>query len=322
MEKNYQYDVSIILPSLNEGESVKVLLEEIYNEMRKLNKSFEIIAIDTPSDNPSYPVYVEYAKKYDNFTGIRLSDRRIAGSGKTVQYMIGFHRAKGRYIIQMDSDYQDNPADIHKFIQKLDEGYDLVVGHKQKRKDGAFYVLQSYVGNAFTRLITGTDVHDMNCGFKGYQSYVAKRLNLKGRWYRYIPSLLQAKGYKITEVPIENRKRIFGKSNFNLKNRIQAGLFDMSVVALYNFFSETPVYLFGWISIISLSLAFVTAICTLIFWGGELSILLGVATLMLGFFAGVSLLFGVMIEFIRMSSRTEITEYGIRDIVTGQQADR
>ncbi len=314
MAKKFDYDLSVVFPTLNEGDKPRKVLDELYEQFERLNLNAEIIAIDVPSDNPSYQLTKEYADKYNNFTAIKLSHKMKAGSSKTIKYMIGFELAKGKYIVQIDSDGQDNPADLEKFIEKLDEGYDAVTGFKQNRKDSGFYMLQSKIGNFFTRLITKTNVHDMNCGFKAYQSHVAKGLNLRGRWYRYIPSILTAKGYKITEVPIENRKREWGKSNFSFFNRLQGGLFDMLTIAIINNHRDVPMYFWGWLGIILSGMGFVSFVLGLFLKGDVVKMsLIGGSFLMFNM-AFMSFVTGLMNEFRRDSEKPKLTDYPIEEI--------
>ncbi len=315
MSKDHKYDVSVIFPSMNEGENVKRVLDELYSQFERLKLNGEVIAIDAVSKSPSYDLYKKYVKERKNFTAVKLSEKLLAGSGKTVQYMTGFALAKGKYIVQIDSDGQDNPADLEKFIQMLDKGYDCVVGHKQKRKDKPFYMFTSKIGNGLTRWLTGTKVHDMNCGFKAYRSEVAKSLNLKGRWYRYIPSILASKGYKITEVPIENRKREWGRTNFSFFNRLQAGLFDIVVISIINRYRDVPIYFWGWLALISCFTAFVMFVGSFLFKQDIYKIYtFGISLLMSGIGA-LSFMFGLFNEFLRDRSRSSLDSMPIAEII-------
>jgi glycosyltransferase involved in cell wall biosynthesis len=228
--------------------------------------------------------------------------------------MIGFTLARGKYIVHIDSDGQDNPADLKKFIDKLDEGTDLVVGFKQKRKDGKIYMISSKIGNGFTRMLTGVKVHDMNCGFKGYKHHVAKGLNIKGRWYRYIPAIVSARGYKIEEVPIENRKREWGSTNFNFRNRLEGGLFDMPAVIAVTKMGDTPLYFWGWIALVLGMISIVSIIASFFLLGTAA----GVYVLMIGgiFFMllGIVVITALTMEYSRFKEFESIESYGIREV--------
>jgi glycosyltransferase involved in cell wall biosynthesis len=319
MESKFSVDISVVFPTMNEGRHVSKVLDEIIEVMKKIDKTYEVIMLDTPSDNPSMPTLKEYAEKYDNFYAIQLSYARPAGSDKSAKYMIGFQLARGEYIFQIDSDGQDNPADMPKFIEEIEEGYDMVTGYKQNRKDGEIYMLTSKISNFLTSKITGTDVHDMNCGFKLYRSHVAKSLNLRGRWYRFIPSILVAKGFKISEVPIENRKRKTGKTNFSFINRLQGGVFDMLTVVLLNLMGETPIYFFGWIALLSGGGSIVLLTLSVSgYWvdlfsqfTGLMLALLSATLLLVGVF---SYLTGLAVEFRRKDEFIPLDQYGFKEV--------
>lgn len=315
-----QIDISVILPARNEGDKVEKLLQEVIEALQKTGKSYEIFAINSPTDKTSFPTFKEFASKYRNFYAIDLSDKRAAGDGKAVQYMIGFQLARGRYVIHMDTDGQDNPAQIPDFLAKLDEGYDLVVGHKQKRKDGTFYMLTSRLWHLALGTLTGIRLHDMNCGFKAYKGHVVKRLNLKGRWYRYIPSLLAAKGYKITEIPIENRKREWGRSNFSFFNRLQGGIFDLLTVAALNRIGGTPMYFFGWLAISFLGIFVVLMILSILLLDLYIKLLLAILATGFGVVAIGTYLLGLKVAYERSLTKTPLEDYGIREIYPAHQS--
>lgn len=312
-------DISIIFPTLNEGANVAKVLDEIIEVMSQIGKSYEVIMIDAPSKNPSFPTLKEYAQKHENFYALQLTHVRPAGSDKSAKYMVGFNVARGDIVVQIDSDGQDNPADLPKFLQKIDEGYDMVTGHKQKRKDGKVYMLTSKISNTLTRWLTGVQIHDMNCGFKVYRSYVAKELNLKGRWYRFIPAILVAKGYKITEVPIENRKRTWGKTNFSFINRMQGGVFDMVTVVLITKMGETPIYFYGWLSAIFVLITISSVLSAVVLKIYSATEIFWLLTLMLiacafGILAVLSYLIGITNEYQRKGTIEPIESYGIKEV--------
>lgn len=315
--QNKKVDISFIFPTRNEGSNVSKVLDEIIAVMKEVGRTYEVIMIDSPSQNPSYSTLKKYAESNDNFYAIELTHSRPAGSDKSAKYMVGFDLARGDIIVQIDSDGQDNPADLPRFLEKIDEGYDMVTGFKQKRKDGKVYMLTSKISNTLTRMLTGADVHDMNCGFKAYQAYVAKELNLKGRWYRFIPAILVAKGYKITEVPIENRKRTWGKTNFSFVNRMQGGVFDMFTIVLVNKMGDTPIYFYGWLSVILLLISLLSLAISLtlnfidpdqLFW----SLLPAMISGVFGTMAFMSYLVGLTNELARKGQVDPIDTYSIK----------
>jgi glycosyltransferase involved in cell wall biosynthesis len=238
-------DVSVILPVRNEQDNVARLTDELVAELERLNKSYEIIAINLPADDNSYEVMKELGNKYEHFYPMDAVYLQTKGYQKGYQYMLGFSLSKGKILVQMDSDYQDDPADLSKFFDKLDEGFDMVTGWKQDRKDPFFYMLTSRIQNFITRITTGVKVHDKNCGFKAYNRAAMESLNLYGMNYRDIPMQLSAKGFKIAEVPINNRKRVSGKSNFTFFNRLLGGTLDFTAATITSLMIDKPFRFWG-----------------------------------------------------------------------------
>lgn len=220
-------DISVIIPSYNEGDSVEVFLRDLVSQLKKLNLNWEILFLDNDTEHNSETVIRELRKTFPNIYGFQLSHPGIAVEDKSNKYMLGFELAKGRYIFHMDADGQDRPEEIDKFIEKLEEGFDLVVGYKKKRKDNFLYTLPSRGINALVRFITGVRIHDMNNGFKGYKASVAKSLNLRGGEFRFIPIILSAQNKEVTEVVVEHRKRIYGEGKFSFFSRLKGGFFDL-----------------------------------------------------------------------------------------------
>jgi glycosyltransferase involved in cell wall biosynthesis len=225
-------EISTIIPSYKEGESVKYFLTDLVTELNALNKTWEIIFLDSDTENNSENVLTKMSSQYENFHAYKVAHPGDTIADKANKYMLGFELAKGKYIIHMDADGQDRPEELHKFVEKLDEGYDLVVGHKQKRKDSLAYMLPSKILNLGVSLVTGVKIHDMNNGFKGYKAEVAKSLKLYGGDFRFIPILLAAKGKKIVEVPVRHVERKFGTGKYSFFSRLRGGIFDLSTVVL------------------------------------------------------------------------------------------
>lgn len=242
-------DVTVLIPIYKEGEDIRIFLDELISELKKLNRSWEIIIEDSRGEGSSEVVLKEYSDKYPNFTTVMMTHPGVAVTDKNKKYVLGFQIARGKYIISMDGDGQDVPAEMYKFIEKLDEGYDFVIGHKQNRKDGFFYNLTSKIANTLNRKLTGVQIHDMNNGYKAFRADVARELKLRGGMFRFIPALLVAKNKKITEVPVKHRERMFAQPKFNFKSRLQGGLFDLLTVVAIIGMQETPMYFFGWLAI-------------------------------------------------------------------------
>lgn len=233
-------EISVIIPAKDEEKSIVKLYTELVNELKKINKSYEIILIDDGSNDKTFETISDIAGKDKAVQGIKLR----GNFGKSVALSVGFEKARGEIIITMDADLQDNPKEIGRFLQKLEKGYDLVSGWKQKRRDPATKVLPSRIINFMTRILTGVKIHDMNCGFKAYKASVAKSLNLYGELYRFIPIFVAKQNYKIAEIPVNHRPRKYGKSKYGWSRFIKGALDLMTVVFLTSF-KNRPGHFFG-----------------------------------------------------------------------------
>ena len=251
--------LSIIVPLFNEHESLPDLLEQLYlamqeKELRNLFTepfSFEIIMVDDGSTDGSCPLV-------RNLILSRPELRLISfqrNFGKTAALSAGFMAATGDYICTIDADLQDDPFAIKEMIQKLQEGYDLVSGWKQQRKDPISKTLPSKLFNLVTRLFTGITIHDFNCGLKVYRKEVTKRLELRGDMHRYIPVLAEWMGFKIAELPVRHQARQFGTTKYD-SSRFFSGLFDFLSVLFITRYLRRPMHFFGMAGLISFLLGF------------------------------------------------------------------
>ncbi len=248
MQKNP--DLSFVIPAYEESDFIESFLLELIEEVEKLDKTFEVVVLDGNSKNNSEVVLEKLAKKYKFFQYHILHHPNISVVDKSNKYMKGFEIVQGEYIFQMDADGQDVPKEISRFLKKIEEGYDMVSGWKQNRKDSFFYVLTSRIANFLTRVLTGVQLHDMNNGFKVYKKDVAKSLNLRGGYFRFIPLILTKQGYKVAEIPVEHRKRVFGKGKFSFVSRFKS-LFDLFYLLIILKMNDAPGYVFGWGSVLS-----------------------------------------------------------------------
>ncbi len=230
--------ISFIIPVLNESDSLKQLYSEIIENVKP--HEHEIIFIDDGSTDNSLEVMKNLSK---NDEQIRIvSFRRNFGKAAALQR--GFKIASGEIVFTMDADLQDNPVDISGFINKLDEGYDLVSGWKRKRLDPLNKRLPSKFFNAITSSFFGIKLHDFNCGYKAYRKAVVKDVDLYGELHRYIPVLAHTKGFKIAELEVQHRERVHGKSKYGFE-RYMRGFLDLLSVGMVTMFRSSPLYLFG-----------------------------------------------------------------------------
>lgn len=235
-----QPQLSFVIPVKDEEKNLIELVREILSVTKKLKKSYEIIFIDDGSVDKTYRVIVSLARKNKNIRGIRLR----GNFGKSIAFSIGFSQAKANIVFTLDGDLQDNPKEIPLFLKKIDEGYDMVSGWKKKRYDPITKTFPSKIGNAITRILTGVRIHDLNCGFKAYRKAVIQNLNLHGELYKFIPIIAYKQNFKITEVIVDHRPRIFGKSKFGWERNLK-GILDLITVIFLTGYLRRPGHFFG-----------------------------------------------------------------------------
>jgi glycosyltransferase involved in cell wall biosynthesis len=232
-------DISVIIPVLNEERNILPLYRRLTEVLLKLKKKYEIIFIDDGSKDSTpgeiKKIIVENKK-------VKLIQFR-KNFGKSNALNIGFKEAKGKFIFTMDGDLQDDPYEIPRFLEALNK-YDLVVGWKFRRKDPITKTIPSKLANYTTSKYTRVNIHDMNCGFKGYRSEVAKSLNIYGDMHRYIPALASAKGFRVGEIKVRHHKRVHGKSKYGFM-RLFSGLFDFITILFLTKYSNKPLHFFG-----------------------------------------------------------------------------
>jgi glycosyltransferase involved in cell wall biosynthesis len=287
--------LSFVIPVLNEAESLQQLYKEILGNLGE--HSYEIIFVDDGSKDGSFGVMTDLAAQDKQVRVIKF--RRNFGKAAALQK--GFEIACGEVVFTMDADLQDNPADISAFLEKLNQGYDMVSGWKKKRRDPWHKKLPSRLFNSVTARTFKLKLNDYNCGFKAYRRELVKELYLYGEMHRYIPALANSLGYRIGEIAVQHRARQHGKSKYGLERYLR-GFFDLLTVRMVTHYIKSPLYLFGRIGLISTILgSVITLYLTImkIFWGMPLSnrplLLMGIL-LILGGLQFISL--GLMSELI------------------------
>jgi len=230
--------LSFVIPVYNEEESLKELHKEIIENIPRT--SYEIIFIDDGSTDNSYTVIEELARKDTNIKPIRFR----TNFGKAAALQAGFDKAQGEIIFTMDADLQDDPKEIPRFLEKINEGYDLVSGWKKKRKDPITKRWPSKFFNLITSMVFHLRLHDYNCGYKAYRKETAKSLNIYGELYRYIPAIVWSKGFSVTEIVVTHHKRRFGRSKYGA-SRLIRGFLDLLTVTMITKYRRSPLYLFG-----------------------------------------------------------------------------
>ena len=235
--------ISVVIPVFNELESLPSLVEELKINLNNF-KEWEVIFVDDGSSDKSNNWLFKLSNENDNFKLIQF----FRNYGKSAALSEGFKNAKGDYIITMDADLQDDPAEIQNLINKLEEGWDLVSGWKKNRLDPLNKTLPSKLFNFVTRIVTGIKIHDFNCGLKGYRQSVIKSINIYGGRHRYIPALAGQRKFRVTEIIVNHRERKFGKTKYG-GSRIFHGFFDLITILFLNKYTQQPLHLFGFIGL-------------------------------------------------------------------------
>ncbi len=217
--------------------------------------SFEIILVDDGSTDDSCRMI---NSMIPSMPEIRLISFQ-RNFGKTAALSAGFMAATGDLVCTIDADLQDDPFAIKGMIRKLHEGYDLVSGWKQERKDPLSKTLPSKLFNGVTRLFTGITLHDFNCGLKVYRKEVTRRLELHGDMHRYIPVLAHRMGFRIAELPVEHRVRKFGTTKYG-SSRFFSGLFDFLSVLFITRYLRRPMHFFGMAGLLSFLFGFIISL--------------------------------------------------------------
>jgi len=250
------FDVTIVIPFLNEEESLPLLLDWILKVQDQEKKNFEIIGVNDGSSDRSWKVIQDYNSKYPNIKGI--SFRR--NLGKSAALNAAFKKASGRVVITMDADLQDSPDEIPELYDMIvNQGFDLVSGWKKKRHDPISKTVPSKFFNGVTRIVSGIKLHDFNCGLKAYNRDVVKAISIQGEMHRYIPVIAKRAGFpKIGEKVVEHRAREHGVTKFGLE-RFVNGFLDLLTVTFISKFGNRPMHFFGLWGALSFFLGFLAA---------------------------------------------------------------
>ena len=254
-------DISIVVPLLNESESLPELESWIARVAQENNYAYEVIFIDDGSTDNSWEVIQSLSDKNNNIKGIRF--RR--NYGKSAALNVGFNSAKGKVVITMDADLQDSPDEIPGLYKKIiDEKYDVVSGWKKKRYDPITKTLPTKLFNWATRKMSGIYLHDFNCGLKAYSNEVVKNIEVYGEMHRYIPVIAKSAGFKkIGEQVVEHRARKYGTTKFGL-DRFVNGLLDLLTIFFMGKFGKKPMHFFGVYGLLSFILGFSIAMYLLL----------------------------------------------------------
>ena len=291
--------ILIVIPVLNEEKSIQELYLNLKFVLNTLKSPYEMVFVDDGSTDNTFHVLEEIASKDNRVSIIKLRKN----FGKSIALNTAFRHAKGDIVITIDGDLQDDPEEIPRFIEKIEEGYDLVVGWKHPRIDPFTKTVPSKFFNWLTCMLTGVNLHDFNCGFKAYKKEVVDNISLYGEMHRYIPALAAWHGFKITEIKVKHHPRKYGKSKYGFFRLIK-GFLDLITVKFLTSYSTRPLHVFGSPGILSLLFGFFIGLYLVIlkYWKGialteRPLLLLSVLLILLGLqFISIGLL-GEMITF-------------------------
>lgn len=249
-------DISIVIPLLNEDESLPELHDWIARVMQEHRFSYEVIFVDDGSKDKSWQVIEGLAAKNPAVKGIKF--RR--NYGKSAALHLGFEATQGQVVITMDADLQDSPDEIPELYKMITEqGFDLVSGYKQKRHDPITKTIPTKLFNWATRKMSGIKLRDFNCGLKAYRRDVVKSIEVYGEMHRYIPVIAKWAGFsKIGEKVVQHRERKYGHTKFGLERFIN-GFLDLLTITFISKFGKRPMHLFGLLGTLMFLIGFVLA---------------------------------------------------------------
>jgi dolichol-phosphate mannosyltransferase len=241
--------VSVVVPIYNEVESLPHLIEAIATTLIESHMSYEIICVDDGSRDGSAEFLKQKAAVRSDLKAVLL--RR--NYGQTAAMAAGFKYAQGKAIVSLDADLQNDPADIPQLLAKLETGYDLVSGWRQKRQDAALTrLLPSKIANWLIGLTTGVKLHDYGCSLKAYRSELVADMNLYGELHRFLPALAYIEGARIAEIPVRHHARRFGRSKYGLWRTFRV-LMDLLTIYFMKKFLTRPMHVFGLFGLLSIA---------------------------------------------------------------------
>jgi glycosyltransferase involved in cell wall biosynthesis len=232
--------ISVVVPVHDEERSVEPLYEELRAALEPLGRAWEAVFVDDGSDDGSFAALTRLHAAAPNVVVVRL--RR--NFGKAAALAAGFRHASGEVVVTIDADLQDDPAEIPRLLAKLDEGFDLVSGWKNERRDPLTRRLLSRIFNGVVGRVSGLHLHDMNCGLKAYRADVVRNLRIYGELHRFLPVLAHDRGYRVAELPVNHRPREHGRSNYGVERYLR-GFLDFMTVWFMGRYRHRPLHLFG-----------------------------------------------------------------------------
>lgn len=319
--------VSVIIPVLNEQESLQTLTDEIRATIEGIQGRWELIFVDDGSTDESWKTIQQLATECPQIKGIRF--RR--NFGKAAALTAAMRAAEGSLILMMDADLQDDPAEIPELLKRIQAGADVVNGWKKRRLDPWHKVYPSLVFNQMVSRLTGLRLHDHNCGLKMFRAEVAREIRIYGELHRFIAVLAYARGFRVTEMAVNHRPRQHGQSKYGVR-RFLRGLLDLLTVAFLISFGQRPQHALGAVGLFF----FGVGVCGLgylgVLWclmniahlipkspiGGRPLLAYSIASSLLG---GQALSLGLLAELIVANSADRQLNYSVRECIGMSQTD-
>jgi glycosyltransferase involved in cell wall biosynthesis len=305
--------ISFVIPLLNEEESLRALYEAIKDVAQPLPGNHELIFVDDGSMDGSVSVLQDLYRADPEHVRVIQFRRNF---GKTAALSAGFAQVRGEIIVTLDADLQDDPNELPKLLDKLDEGFDLVGAWRAHRQDNVSKRLPSRIANTTVSTLTGLHLHDINCGFKVYRREVVQDLKLYGELHRYIPVLAHWKGYRVTEVQVTHHPRRYGASKYGAR-RLARGYIDFLSVLFLTTYLKRPMHLFGMAGTIVAGLGTVIMAYLVVLWmvqggiGWRPLLFFGITALVVG----IQLIsVGLLGEMLRNATFQAEEEYSIRQV--------
>jgi glycosyltransferase involved in cell wall biosynthesis len=234
-------EISLVIPLYNEEENARILHSKTREALDALGKEYEIIFIDDGSKDRTFEILKQI---HDENPRTKIIKFR-GNFGQSAAMAAGFDAAKGEYVFAMDGDLQNDPKDIPRLLEKLEEGYDVVSGWRKHRKDKlVIRKVPSKIANKLICRVTGVKLHDTGCSLKVFRSEIIKRINLYGELHRFIPALAKIEGARITEMVVDHHERKFGKSKYNITRTFRV-IVDLMAMNLFIRYLKTPLRFFG-----------------------------------------------------------------------------
>ena len=289
--------ISVVMPARDEADALVSLLPEIREVMDSLDVSYEVIVVDDGSRDGTIQVLEDFSREWPNLTGVVLG-RAV---GQTAALQAAFDICQGEFVVTLDADGQNDPADIPLLLRKLEEGFDLVSGWRVDRKDGNFSKrIPSWFANTLIRWLSRTELHDQGCALKAYRSELLKDLRIYGEQHRYIAVLAETMGAQIAEVPVNHRPRQSGRTHYGFC-RVPKVVLDLMFLKYIASYSQRPLHLFGGGGLLSILVGVV--ICTNVTIDKIMGLakadrpllLLGIMLVLVG---GILLMLGILAELI------------------------